>query len=176
MRSPGPRPSTRCKRTLGGTPLSGLFSSRSKCRAHTRRSTATAGSAATPCWHALADHGVEQLIAVAANLDDIGVALGASFRQAPVLDPPAVAIVPVRMCYGAQPVGCSNGDRVQRSAQRLGQQLDPVQLPHGGEDVRAVGALPPARLEQPCLTRRVEHAGQQAFGGIAIQQAPAELA
>ena len=80
------------------------------------------------------------------------------------------------MCHGAQPVGCSNGDRVQRSAQRLGQQLDPVQLARGGEDVRAVGALPPARLEQTALARRVQHAGQQTLNGVPTQQPAAELA
>ncbi len=73
------------------------------------------------------------------------------------------------MCYGAQPVGCSNGDRVQRGAQRLGQQLNPVQLPHGRQHMRVVGALPPARLEQPCLARRFQHAGQQTLNGVPTQ-------
>ena len=50
------------------------------------------------CWRALAGQGVGQLIAVSTNLDHVGVALGASFRQAPGLDPPTVALVPERSC------------------------------------------------------------------------------
>ena len=69
----------------------------------------------------------------------------------------ARALVPVRMCCGAQ---------------RLGQQFDPVQLAHGGEDVRAVGAASPSRLEQAALARRV----QQTLGGVPTQQPAAELA
>jgi len=42
--------------------------------------------------------------------------------------------------------------------------------------VRAVGALPPARLEQPVLARRVQDAGEQAPGGRVLEQATAKLA
>ena len=77
--------------------------------------------------------------------------------------------MPLGRSQGAQPARGDHGDRVQRRAQRLGQQLDPVQLAHGGERVRAVGALAPARLEQPRLARRAQYAGQQALGNVAAQ-------
>ena len=42
--------------------------------------------------------------------------------------------------------------------------------------MRAVGALAPARLEQPSLVRHVQHAGEQALSRIPGQQPGAELA
>ncbi len=63
-----------------------------------------------------------------------------------------------------------------RAAQRLAHQLQPVQRADGGQHVRAVGALPPTRLEQAALSCGVQHAGQQALSGLVLEQAAPELA
>lgn len=39
------------------------------------------------------------------------------------------------------PVGASGGQRVERRADTLTSQLQPVQVPHRGHDVRGAGAL-----------------------------------
>ncbi len=76
----------------------------------------------------------------------------------------------------AQPVRREGGDVVQCRAQRLGHKLQAVEAADGGEHVRAVGALPPARLEQPVLARRVHHPREQPVHGRVAQQPAAELA
>jgi hypothetical protein len=119
---------------------------------------------------------VEQAEAVPADLDGVGVALRTGTGEAHVLDPAVVALVPLGRCDRAQPAGGRHGDRVQRRAQRLAQQFEPVQVAHGGEHVRAVRALAPARLEQVALARGIQEARQQAIGGIAAQQPATELA
>ena len=103
-------------------------------------------------------------------------AVGAGIRKANLLDAPIVAVVPVGRCHSPQPVRGGHGERVKRGPQRLGQQLDPVQVAHSGKHVRAVGALPATHLEQLILTRRVQHAGRQALSGAAVQHPGAELA
>ena len=42
--------------------------------------------------------------------------------------------------------------------------------------MRAVGALAAPGLQEPCLARGVEHAGEQALAGLVLQQARPELA
>ena len=83
--------------------------------------------------------------------------------------------MPVRGCDGAQPIGCHRGDGVQGRTQRLGEQLDPVQVAHGGQHVRAVGALAPVRFQQPAFARGVEQALQQAPAGFVFEQPAPEL-
>ena len=93
----------------------------------------------------------------------------------PDFAPPSTR-VPLGWSQGPQPVRGDYRNRVQRGAQGLGQQLDPVQVAHRGEHVRAVCALTPARLEQSSVSRGVQHAGEQALTGIPGQQPGAELA
>ena len=119
---------------------------------------------------------VEQAEAVPADLDGVGVALPAGAGEAHVLDPAVVAFVPLGWCDRAQPPGGRDGERGQRRARRPAQQLEAVQVAHGGQHVRAVRALAPARLEQAALAGRIQHAGEQALGGIAAAQPAAELA
>ena len=120
--------------------------------------------------------GVQEQKAIRPDLGDVGLALQTSAGQAPLLDPSVVARVPARRGERAQPVGGDRRDRVQGGTQGLGHQLDPVQVAHGGQHVRAVRSLTPAGLEQPARVRRVQHAGEQALGGALLDQAPAELA
>jgi hypothetical protein len=84
--------------------------------------------------------------------------------------------VPVRLGDLTQPVGRHDGNGVQSRTQCLGQQLDPVEVAHGGQHVRAVGALPAPGLQESSLARGVEHAGEQALAGLVLQQARPELA
>ena len=119
---------------------------------------------------------IQQAVAIRTDPGGVGIALGPGLGQAHILDPPAVALEPSGRCQGTQPVGRRHGDLVQRGAQRLGQQFDPVQVAHGGQHVRAVGALPAPRLEQPALARRVQDAAEQALPGPVLEQSAPELA
>ena len=84
--------------------------------------------------------------------------------------------MPLRSGEALQPISDDRRDGVQGSAQCLGQQLDPVQVTHGGEHMRTVGALSAPRPQKPSFTRSVQHAGKQAPAGLVLQQAGAELA
>jgi len=119
---------------------------------------------------------VQEQEAVRPDLDGVGFALGCGLGQVDVLYAAVVAVVPVRGRYATQPVRCGYGDSVQGGAKRLAHQFQPVQHADGGEHVRAIGALAPACLQQPALTRSVEQAFQQAFTGSVLEQAAAELA
>ena len=119
---------------------------------------------------------VEQPEAVGADRRHIGVALGADLRYPPLLDPLVIPLVPIRWHKHAQPIWRDNSNVVQRRAQRLGHKLQAVEAADGGQHVRAVGALAPARLEQPVLTRGVQYASQQAAHRVVVQQPAAELA
>ena len=99
---------------------------------------------------------VQEQEAVGPDLHGVRLALGLGLGQAGVLDPMIVALVPVRGCHGAQSLRRNRGDGVQGRAQRLAQQLQPVQRADGGEHVRAVRALAPTRLQQTTLARGVE--------------------
>ena len=116
------------------------------------------------------------MVAIRSHLNDIGIPFGPGLGQPHVLDPAIVAIVPVRGRDDAQPVRCHRGDRVQRRAQGLGEQFDPVELAHRREHVRAVRALPPTRLEQSTLARAVKHASEQALGCPVLAQPVAKPA
>ena len=118
----------------------------------------------------------EELKAVVADLAGIGLARGCGLGQPEILDAAAVAFIPGGRGEGAQPIGLGRGDRVEGGAQRLAQELEPVQLAHGGEDVGGIGALPAAGLEQAVGAARLEHPLQQALLGAAGEQAAAEVA
>jgi len=69
-----------------------------------------------------------------------------------------------------------NGQGTQRRPQGLAHQLQPVQVSHGGEHVRAVRAAPAAGLQQPALAGSVQQAGEQTLSGLMLKQPGAELA
>src|SRR4051794_32310749 len=78
--------------------------------------------------------------------DDPRALLAASgvLRHATVHGAVPVALSPVRMGMGQQPIRCHDGQAFQRVAHRLDDALQPVQGAHRSQDVRGVGPLPPA--------------------------------
>ena len=128
MRSPGPRPSTGRNWTLGDPPPSCPPSyplEMPRPHALQRGDHRQRGSIRR---HTFPGQGIQQPVAVGADLDDVGIALGTGLGQAHLLDAAAMALMPLRLGQGTQSVGSSYGNRIQRRAQRLGQQLDPVQV------------------------------------------------
>ena len=171
-RSPGPRPCT--GRSCAGprAPPSGpLEVPRPDAAQHRDR-----GQRGEALWRAVPRHRLKQAVAVLADLSRVGLPLGPGLGQPRVLDPAAVALEPVRRRERAQPVRLHRRDGVQGRTQRLGHQLDPVEVAHGGEHVRGVGALPAARLEQAERPCGVQHAREQALAGIGGEETAAELA
>src|SRR3954449_404084 len=119
---------------------------------------------------------VKKAKTVRAHLDGVGVPLGTRIRQAHVLDPAVIALVPLGRGKGAQPIRRRHRDRVQRRAQRFGQQLQSVQVAHRSQHLRAVGPLPSTGFQQSTLTGRVQQAGKQALGGPMLEQPGTKLA
>jgi hypothetical protein len=64
---------------------------------------------------------IKQQKAIRSDLGHIGVALGFGLGQAPVLNPPVIALVPLGWSEGPQPVRGDPSDGVQRRSQGLGQ-------------------------------------------------------
>jgi len=75
-----------------------------------------------------------------------------------------------------QPRRRRGGQRFQRGPQRLGDQLQPVELPHRSQHVGGIGALPPTTDQQPPLPKAVKHPVQQPLGLALAEQPRAELA
>ena len=119
---------------------------------------------------------VEEREPVLADGARVGLALGRRPRQATVLDPPGVALVPGARGGGTQPVRGDGRDLVQRRPQRLAQKLEAVERADRGQHVGGVGPLPPARLEQAAGLARLQQLVQEALLGAALEQARAELA
>jgi hypothetical protein len=110
--------------------------------------------------------------------DDPRALLAASgvLRQATVHGAVPVALSPVRLGMGQQPIRCHDGQAFQRVAHRLDNALQPVQGAHRSQDVRGVGPLPPARRQQVPLLRKRQHRLEQQQFGSALDQAGPELA
>ena len=78
----------------------------------------------------------------------VGVAVGLPLRQARILDPLAIALVPLK---GRQPLQPGGGDRrqlVESGPQRLCHQFQPVEHPDRRQDMGRVGALLATGFEQ----------------------------
>src|SRR4051794_25006310 len=119
---------------------------------------------------------VEQGEPVLAHRPRVGLALGRAPRQAAVLDPAGVGLVPRLRDHTAEPVRGDGGELVERGAQGLADQLQPVEDADGGQNVGGVGALPAARLEQAELAAALEQLAEETLLGAALEQPGAELA
>ena len=118
--------------------------------------------------------GVQQRQAVHADLFDEFVGGGVlAAQQAAGLDLAAVAFVPARP--GDDEARAGPGDLLQCRPQSLAQGLDPVQPSHAGDDMRGVGALAAAGLDQPGLFEAFQHQAQQPVGPALQREAGAEL-
>src|SRR3954462_12240626 len=142
---------------------------------HTSRSVATIGTA----WAAAGAFGASR--ASSRVKPSAPIARASASRasrllgQAIVLDSMPVALEPDRADDLAQPVRHDDGQVVERGAQRLGHQFEQVQIVHGGEHVRAVGALLAPRLDQVAFLEALEYPVQKQVLRLARDEASAEL-
>ena len=72
-----------------------------------------------------------------------------ALRQAQVIDPLPVHLLPGRVDHPGQPARRRGGQRLQRRPHRLPGQLQPVQVPDPGQHMRGIGALPPPAPTRP---------------------------
>jgi hypothetical protein len=91
------------------------------------------------------------------------------------LDLAAIALVPAFPQQGHDPAGADPGDLLQRGPQALTDGLDAVQPPHAGDHVGGVGALPPARLDQPGILQPLKHQTQHCIRPPTLDQAGTKL-
>ena len=104
---------------------------------------------------------LEQEEAVRADLEGERLARLSAPGQAVVLDAARVALEPGRRRDRAQPVRHDRGQVVEGGAQRLADQLEEMQVVHGGQHMRAVGPLLAARLDQATGLEALEHPVEQ---------------
>jgi hypothetical protein len=79
----------------------------------------------------------------------IGVATSLALRQARVLDPSPIALIPCEGRQLLQPGRGHGGQFVEGSPEGFGHQFKAIHHPDSREYMRRVGALLPPRFEQP---------------------------
>jgi hypothetical protein len=68
--------------------------------------------------------------------------------QARILDPLAIALIPLKGRQRLQPGGSDGRQRVERGSEGLRDQFEAIHHPDSREDMRRVGALLAPRFEQ----------------------------
>ena len=86
-----------------------------------------------------------------------------------------IALEPDGRRERAHPVRHDGGQVVQGGAQRLADQFEEMQVAHGTQHVRAVGALLAVRLDQATCLEALEHRVQQPMLRLSGDEARAEL-
>ena len=84
--------------------------------------------------------------------------------------------MPIRRRQGPQPLRRDDGEAVQGRAQCLPDTFEPVEPPHGGQDMRGIRALAPSGPDQfPVPQDRQQGVEQQSLD-ISFDQTRTELA
>ncbi|GGX36334.1 hypothetical protein GCM10010341_67270 [Streptomyces noursei] len=109
---------------------------------------------------------------VVAGGEDPGLGLGGILAQA---NRAAVAAPPVLVDQVVQQVRGGAGDFLQRGTDRLGDQFQPGQVTHGGQDVGGVGALRGALAHQPGFLQAGQREVEEAIGAVALGETVAEI-
>ena len=117
----------------------------------------------------------EEEEAVRTNLEGERLPRLSAPGQAVFLDAARVALEPSRRRNRAQPVRHDRGQVVEGGAQRLADQLEEMQVVHGGQHMGAVGPLLAARLDQATGLEALEHPVEQQMLGVAGHQPRPEL-
>ncbi|QCX76974.1 hypothetical protein C9F11_16570 [Streptomyces sp. YIM 121038] len=102
--------------------------------------------------------------------------LGLAGGQPVVLRPGGIPVEPGRISVGGQPVGGRSGECVERSAQGLDDELQPVQRPDRGQYVGGVGAGPAWRLQHSRLPGGLQDVVEDLLPRFRLDQPGAELA
>jgi len=126
-------------------------------------------------WHIRPIQGIKQNKPVCADRQGKGLPLLLAFGQAVFLDAPSIPLEPGWLRDPAQPVRRDRGHVVQRGAERFGQQFEQMQVVHGRQHVRAVGALLAPRLDQAAGFEALQHPVQQEVFRPLRDEAGAEL-
>lgn len=87
----------------------------------------------------------------------------------------AVAASPLLVDQGVQQVPGGAGDLLQRGTYRLGDQLQPGQVTHRGQDMGGIGALRGALPHQPGLLETGQCEVEEAVGPVALGETVAEV-
>ena len=87
----------------------------------------------------------------------------------------AIALEPGGRRERAQPVRHNGSQIIESGAQRLANQFEKMQIAHGAQHVRAVGALLTARFNQATRLETLEHRVQQPVLRLPGDEARAEL-
>jgi hypothetical protein len=119
--------------------------------------------------------GIEQEEPVRADLQREGFALLSASGQAVVLDAMRIALEPGRLRNRANPVRNNGGQIIESGAERLADQFQKMEVMHGPQHMRAVGALLAARFDQPASLEALEHGVQQQMLRLAGDKAGPEL-
>ncbi len=119
--------------------------------------------------------GVEQTKPVGANLEGKRLPLFLTFRQTVIFHTATIPLEPNRLRRHTYPVRHDRGQIVQGRAERFGHQFKQVQIMHGAQHMRAVGALLAARLDQTARFEALKHRVQQQMLRSAHHEACAKL-
>ena len=92
---------------------------------------------------------IEEGKAILAHHLRIGVATGLALRQARILDPLAVALIPREGRHRLQPGGSDGRQLVEGGPEGLRHQFEAIHHTDSREHMRRVGALLAPRCEQP---------------------------
>jgi len=127
-------------------------------------------------WRTGRVHGREEGNAIRTDLGCAGLALGVVFGQAAVFGPQFIALQPALLDARPKPVRIYNGQSVEGLPHRLDHQFQPVNRADGGEDLRGVGALLTAGLEEATLLQESQQGIEQLWLDTASDQAEPEFA
>src|SRR5215210_525051 len=120
--------------------------------------------------------GFQEAEAVLSDLAGVSFPFRLALRQARILDPAAIALVPRRGGKGLQPVRSSSSRGIQGRPQRLGDKLKPIERANGRQHMSGVSPLPPPCLEDAELSGDLEHPLQQALLRATGQKTVSKLA
>jgi len=110
----------------------------------------------------------EQEIAIVPDGQHAGVMRFLPCRWSIVLGPAGVALGPFRRCLVLQPIRSHHCQTIEGVTHRLADHFDPVERPHGSEDMRRIGPLP--------LLAPVQQGVKQQLLSLTIVQPGAKLA
>lgn len=115
---------------------------------------------------------LQQLEGVIAGVGDPGLGPGGILTQP---DRTAVAASPLFIHHAGQHVWGGARDLLQRGSHRLGDQLQPGQVAHRGQNMGGIGALRAAFVHEPGLFETGQRQVKQAIGAIALGEAVTEI-
>src|SRR3954452_22080057 len=119
------------------------------CSAQTRRSSFTAGTSRNQDSSVATSRAASSLCPSAPITAVKAKRAWSVLGRGVILDPLAIALIPLRRCPGLEPFRGDHGQGVQRRPQRLADPLQTIEYAHGGQHMGGIGSLSASLLEQP---------------------------